>query len=382
MVDVGNKKSSGNRLKKLTIEGFKSIKKLDLKIQDLNILIGANGAGKTNLLSFFRMLNYITSKGLGNFVGISGGADALLYYGSKQTPQMECKIHFETRSGANEYAMRLVSAASDQLIFADEQVSFTRAGSDSKAPLVSLGAGHKETMLPDQTEEVKGRLLTGKVIRNIMDRWRFYHFHDTSNEARIKKHSRLDDNHYLRDDAGNLAAFLYMLRERHPKHYSKIVSLAQLVAPFFDDFVLRPSKLNPDRILLEWKEKNNEYIFSANQLSDGMLRMFSLITLLSQPESEMPSLILIDEPELGLHPYAIKVLASLLQSASMHSQIIISTQSISLINAFSPEDMVVVDREGKQSVFKRLDANELEEWLEEYTIGELWEKNVIGGRPS
>lgn len=382
MVDAENRKSHRNRLKRLIIKGFKSIKELEIEINNLNVLIGANGAGKTNFLSFFRMLNYITSKGLRNFVGISGGADALLYYGSKKTPQMECKIVFETNAGVNEYVMRLVSAAGDQFIFADEQVSFTRAGSESKAPLVSLGAGHKETMLLDVMEKAKGGPLTARVIRSIMDGWRFYHFHDTSNEARIKKHSWLGDNHYLKDDAGNIASYLYMLREKHPDHYLKIVSLLQLVAPFFDDFVLRPSKLNPDQILLEWKEKDRDYIFNANQLSDGMLRMLSLITLLSQPESAMPSLILIDEPELGLHPYAIKLLASLLQSASMHSQIIISTQSISLINAFNPEDMIVVDREGKQSVFKRLDANELEEWLEEYTLGELWEKNVIGGRPS
>jgi predicted ATPase len=183
----------------------------------------------------------------------------------------------------------------------------------------------------------------------------------------------------LRSNASNLAAFLFLLQGQHPEHYREIVRTVRLVAPFFDDFALRPRPLNPNKIQLEWREKGSDSYFGANYLSDGTLRFMCLATLLLQPD--LPATVLIDEPELGLHPYAITVLASLLRSAAQQTQVIVSTQSVPLVNQFRPEDVIVVDREDRQSVFRRLTQADLESWLDEYGLGDLWEKNLLGGRP-
>ncbi len=374
------------KLKSVELTGFKSLKNIKVELGQLNVLIGSNGAGKSNFISFFRMLNHIMSNNFQNHVGVSGGADSLLNYGSKVTNQTKSTLSISTPAGENKYHMRLASAANDTLIFADEAISFTRDGAPEKK-LASLGAGHKETMLTtiieDMNENANERnVRTAAVIKNIMNRWRVYHFHDTSPEAKIKKQSYIDDNYYLRDDAGNIAAYLYMLQKTKPDYYKRIVSTIKKIAPFFGDFILNPSKLNPDYITLNWREKNAnpDVVFGPHQLSDGTLRMISLITLLLQPD--LPNMIIIDEPELGLHPYAITILASLLQSASNKAQLIVSTQSVSLINQLELDDLIIVDREKGHSVFKRLNNKDYIDWLEEYSVGELWEKNVIGGRPS
>lgn len=215
-----------------------------------------------------------------------------------------------------------------------------------------------------------------------MRSWKIYHFHDTSNSAKVKRTVNLNDNRRLREDASNLAAYLYFLKEKEPAYYRNIVDTVRMVAPFFDDFDLRPNSLNPDKIKLEWRERGSDAYFDANSLSDGTLRFISLVTLLLQPPGRLPSTILLDEPELGLHPYAITILANLLRSAAEHTQVIVATQSVTLVNQFEPDDIIVVDRVKDQSVFVHLGAAEIDSWLDDYGLGDLWEKNVFGGRPT
>lgn len=374
-------------LDRIKLSGYKSIKDMDLELGKLNVLIGANGAGKSNLISLFKLFNHLLSNNLQQHIAASGFADTILYYGSKRTPQISSTFYFSTSSGKNAYHMRLVNAAQDTLIFADESISFSRDGIEGHAPAVSLGAGHRESKLLDDdcfisTANSKFNQRTAKVIKSIMQRWRVYHFHDTSSEAKIKKQGYIYDNRYLRSDGGNLAAFLYQMQQKDQKYYKRIVATLKSVIPFFGDFVLAPNTINPEYIILNWREQDIEpdIIFSPNQLSDGTLRLMALITLLLQPQP--PELIIIDEPELGLHPYAILVLTALLKSVSRQTQIIVSTQSVTLIDQLEPEHIVVVDRVDDQSVFRRLNEQDLGSWLEDYSLGELWEKNVLGGRPS
>ena len=128
-----------------------------------------------------------------------------------------------------------------------------------------------------------------------------------------------------------------------------------------------------------WHPNGGDVLFDEYQLSDGTLRMMSLVTLLLQPQ--LPELIIIDEPEIGRHPTAISILADLLKSTAEKKQVIISTQSIDLINYFTPEDIIVADFKNSQSMFKRLSTEELHQWIDEYTLGEMWEKNLFGGQP-
>ena len=208
---------------------------------------------------------------------------------------------------------------------------------------------------------------------------KLYHFHDTSDSAKIKQTCDLEDNQILQPDAGNLAAFLFKIKEKNPDNFSNIEDTIKLAAPFFEGFNLQPSRLNEEKIKLEWKEKGTDDYFNASSLSDGTLRFMCLATLLLQPE--LPSTIILDEPELGLHPYAITVLADLLRAASHNAQVLVSTQSVTLVNQFSLENLIIVDRVDDQSVFKRPDKKEMDKWLDEYGLGDLWEKNLLGGRP-
>ncbi len=360
-------------IKRIEIKGYKSLKDSDMGLNALNVLIGANGAGKSNFISLFELLGQIIENNLELFVPASGGADAFLHFGQKFTHEIYVRIYFDKIG----YLCRLIPDADDKLLFSEENCH--SLGKDDKISCEeNLGRGHKETKLHHQAGTFPGKTAT-LLISSIAD-WGIYHFHDTGHSAKMKLTNRTDDNIRLHPDASNLAAYLYYLKKACPSHYQNIVDAVRMVAPFFDTFSLVPYRLNPEHIRLAWKEKGCASNFNASALSDGTLRFVCLATLLLQPE--LPSVILIDEPELGLHPYAIKLLSALLKSASEKSQVIISTQSVTLVNQFDPSDILIADREGAQTVFKRPDKEKLASWLEDYSLGELWEKNVIGGRPA
>jgi predicted ATPase len=206
-----------------------------------------------------------------------------------------------------------------------------------------------------------------------------HQFHNTSPTARIRGKWAVADNRWLKEDGGNLASFLFRLELEQPAYYRRIQDTLRLVLPFFATFELYPES---GGVLLRWREIGSDLVFNVSQASDGMLRAMALIALLQQPEKDLPAMLILDEPELGLHPYAIEVLASLIRSASKHVQVVVATQSVSLIDRFDPDDIVVTDRDRRETSFKRLNNAALTEWLEAYTLSELWEKNVVGGRPS
>lgn len=356
-----------SQLSQIKIEGFRSIKVCDLKLNELNVLIGANGAGKSNFIGFFRLIQQMLEGNLQRFVSKSGGPDSLLHFGRRSTPQLTGKFYF----GPNYYGFGLEPTQSNQVAFIEEESHF---GSLFEA---KLGAGHQESKL---LTEPGGLLNESVAVR--MRQWRIYHFHDTSENAYVKQLQPVIDQEYLRPDARNLAPFLYRLKKHHSLHYERIVKTIRLVAPFFGDFHLKPNIDNGDVIELAWSEKGQDIPFKAFQLSDGTLRFICLATLLSQPEAFLPSTILIDEPELGLHPFAIHLLGGMLRSVSKNRQVIISTQSCELLNEFEPSDVIVANKVSGQSQFTRLNPDELKAWLDDYTLAELWQKNILGGRPS
>ena len=354
---------------------------MDLELRSLNILIGANGAGKSNLVSFFKMLNEMMAGRLQQYIVATGRAQSLLHFGPKVTPQIEAKLEFEVDTAVDTYDMRLFHVAGDTLSFADENLRFLQPGYRTPK-LVPLGSGHQETRIGQEADKEEPTAKVAKVFRHLLNHCRVYHFHDTSPTARVRQYCYVGGNRPLMPDAGNLAAFLLRLRDENGGAvYQRIRTTIRLLAPFFDDFDLQPAGPNKKDIILNWRDTESDQVFGPHQLSDGTLRAMCLVTLLMQPEDELPDLIIVDEPELGLHPYALNVVAALFKKASHHTQVLISTQSSSFLNSFDPEDVIVVNREGKESQFTRQDAAKLETWLEEYSLGEVWEKNVIGGGP-
>lgn len=353
-------------LHKVKIKGFKSIEAADITLNDLNVVIGANGSGKSNLIGVFRLLERVLSRQLQLYVGSE--PDRLLYHGRKTTPALQVEFTFSQ----NSYGFTL-KAAQDTLIFDTENVEYHGHWQYGEP----IARGHKESYLEEAAQSWSNQVPKHVFpkVQNLM----VYHFHDTSESSPAKQTCDLEDNRFFRPDAGNLPAYLFWLQEKHPTQFRQIEEHVRLVAPYFDSFVLAPSRLNEKKIKLEWKQKGSDAYFDAYSLSDGTLRFICLATLLLQPNP--PALILLDEPELGLHPAAIRMLAEMLEAASKRVQVLLATQSVTLLNNFAPKDVIVAENDGKQTTFKRIDEEKLQHWLDEFSIGELWEKNVIGGRP-
>lgn len=358
------------QLDRIVLRRYKSIRECDLELKSLNVLIGPNGAGKSNFIGFLHMIRQLVEKKLRLHISKRGGANALLHFGTRESKDMSAELYF----GNGGYRFSLEPADEYHMMFSSE--CLWRKTSTGEKIVKDLGESHFETKM-----DCNG--IEGKEFEiSALEGWRVYHFHDTSDNALLRQMQGINDNLYLRHDAANLAPFLYLLKKVHSSCYERIVETIQKVAPFFDDFLLRPHPENREMITLEWMEKKQEVSFKTSALSDGTLRFICLATVLLQPEEFRPATIIIDEPEIGLHPYAISMLAALLQSASITNQVIIATQSINLLDEFDPEDVVVADRTEGHTALKRLDPGPLKEWLEEYSLGDLWHKNLLGGGPS
>jgi predicted ATPase len=366
------KVTDSNQLFRLVLKGYKSIAECDMELGALNVLIGANGAGKSNFIGFFKLIGRILDEQLQVYVGDAGGPDAVLHFGRKQTESLDAELYF----GNNGYRFKLKATQDNRMMFAHEALWWNMNKGGEWRP----ASGHFETRFKNEQGYGAGAIWDHTVPA--MRSWRVYHFHDTGSSALVKQLRGINDNEYLRDDARNLAAFLYRLSKHHEPHYRRIVKSVQLVAPFFGGFHLRPSVDNPEKIQLEWTEAGQDEPFTASALSDGTLRFICLATVLLQPEAFMPATILIDEPELGLHPFAIKVLGGMMKSTAQKHQIIVSTQSVELVNEFDIDNLIVVDKKGGASTFNRPNAEALSEWLHDYSLGEMWKKNLLGGRPT
>jgi predicted ATPase len=362
----------------ITIQGFKSIASLEkLPLKPVNLLIGPNGSGKSNFIGVFAFLHAIREGRLRDYVTRAGGAEKLLHFGSKTTK--EILIHLSFSNEVNQYELKLSPTEDDGLYPSSEKSSFWDKARYPKPYDDYLSAreqGREAGISDPRLAKVPGW------VRTRLGGWRLYHLHDTSSSSPMRKTAKVDDNDHLRPDGSNLAPFLYYLREREETSYSLIRRTIQRVAPFFDDFRLEPSRLSPDDIKLEWRHKNSDQYFDASSLSDGTLRFIALTTLFLQGKEHLPSVVLVDEPELGLHPYAIEMLASLIRHASQNTQVIVSTQSSLLLDHFDPGDVLVANRAGSSTQITRLEPAQLSNWLEDYSLGQLWEKNEFAGRPT
>jgi predicted ATPase len=369
-------------LDSITVSGFRSIASVKSPpLRPINVIIGANGSGKSNFVGVFSFLHAIREGRLQEYVRRAGGAEQLLHFGSRTTSLIHLELSFG--DGVNYYSLSLVPTDDDTLYPHDETAYYfdrSRYAARAARDLFPRESG-REAGISDPEAQPIGAQPIARWVWHRLGLWRVYHMHDTSSDSPMRKTAQVNDNHFLRPDGANLPAFLYLLQRKHPESYRLIRATVQRVAPFFDDFLLQPDSLNTEAIRLAWKHKVSDQYFGASALSDGSLRFIALATLFLQPEALRPSVILVDEPELGLHPNAITLLAALAKQASVQTQVILSTQSSLLLDHFQPEDVLVADRVNDGTRLTRLDPERLAEWLEDYSLGQLWEKNEFGGRP-
>lgn len=368
-------------LKSITLRGYKSYRELvDFELGRITVLIGGNGSGKSNLLSFFRLLRRMCGAP-GEFqleLSRSGGADALLFDGASRTPsiQFEVRLDWDTRHAVL-YETELRFAPPNRLEFANQVFRSRDANSSPSVTEQRYAAPRTDSILSAPGDSDHYATAIRYSIKRVME----FQFHDTGERSPMRVGSSVGESLLLRSDGGNLAAFLHRLQTGTPdqqRAFRRIEDTARLSLPFLAELVLQPEG---GRVLLRWREAGSDRVFDASQASDGTLRLLALTALLCQPPEELPSIIILDEPELGLHPQAIMVLGGLIRSASVHSQVIIATQSVLLLDEFPVEDIVIVSRSGRETTLRRLDSSDYDAWLEEYSVGELWRKNVLGGGP-
>jgi len=368
-----------NHVSHLSLQGFRSIKDASIPLRPLNILIGANGAGKSNLIDFFRMMNYAMTRGFQDpYLRERGPASAILHFGPKATGVIRAEIAFIADAGIHTYRLTLADSAGDRLTYTKEEVQFQRTEDSQPTPPVSL--------IPNPSNESGLTELwskenpTARFAKNFLSQCRVFQFHDTAVTSNFRLYAPVDQDRFLYAGGGNLSAVLLSLQEKCPDSYRDIVRLLQVVLPWFGDFVLESE--GRKGVLLRWRMKGNaDYLFGPSQLSDGSLRIMALVTLFSLPPDRLPNLIILDEPELGLHPSAEAIIAGLIKNAARNRQVLVSTQSASFIDHFSADDIIVVENENGESRFIPQAEERLRPWLEQYTLSQVWGKNLIGGRP-
>jgi predicted ATPase len=387
------------KLRQIFLKGFKSIDSSvgqRIPFGNVTILLGSNGSGKSNLISFFEMLQCLVKQELAEFVG-KQGVSRLLFYGPKYTNEIVFEAFFDDGAD-NRYEVILKRRLPDGLFISHEKIEFGQYDpairENFQATCHNAENGYRLIsdfyFVPRGERDESGLAIdkrsTSQLIYDFLSGIRLYQFNDTSETAKIKDRCYVDDAKYLRHDAGNLAALLKMMKEYGPyaKYYERIVRRIQRIMPQFGNFDLEPIPGAKDYIRLNWIDSSgSDYQFDPHQISDGSLRFMALATLLLQPPDLLPRFIVLDEPELGLHPAAIAELAGMVKIAAQKTQVLLATQSTRLIDEFDLENIVIteLDKTSHRSVFKQLKAEYLQDWLSRYSLSELWEKNVLGGQP-
>lgn len=377
-------------IESIHVGGFRSL--ADFKVDDLpnpTVMIGPNGAGKSNVFRFLEMVGWMLTRppgGLARFVREHGGADDQLFGGRRRTGRMEASLALRTTAGRADYRFALTHADPDRLQFTDERFHLRDgdrpSDSSSQDAWLELGTGHAEAKLLDVgdagLDEADGEGSGARAIVATLGSCSCYQFHDTSNRSRVSKLSHAGDGRRLCSDGSNLAAVLHFLERNDMRRYESICYHVGRVLPPFDRFAIEERR---DRLTLHWKAKGSDKTRGAHLASDGSLRTFALMTLLNLPPDLLPSVILLDEPELGLHPAAVSLVGGMIRSLSARRQIIVATQSSLLVDVFELDKLLVLGLDGDATTVQRPESEDYREWLGECSTGQLWEKNLLGGYP-
>jgi predicted ATPase len=361
------------RIAEISIEGFRSLKHVEkLQLPQLTVLIGANGVGKSSFIRLFEMIGWmLRAHDLQGFVARNGYGDDQFFMGSRNTPQIKVELRIATDRGLNEYRFEMAHlSAGDTLMLTHEAYRYSNAAMVGQANWTDLGGAGKESALPDRPDK------TAKAIYHLLRQCATYQFHDTSAKAALHLSWDISDSVRMRSDGGNLAAVLLDLRENDGPHYRQLVRQIQRVFPALENFVLEPVA---GKVLLRWKSRYSDKIFGAHLTSDGSLRLFCLLTLLSLPDERLPDVLFLDEPELGLHPHAITLVSEMLKRVARTRQVFIATQSPYMVDCFDLENIVVAEAEGGATRLRNMPKAQYQQWLDDdYLLSDIWLKTPVG----
>ena len=361
-------------IKSVTIKGFRNLKCVEnLELSNLNVLIGGNGVGKSTLMHFFEMLSWMhQGSNFQEYVIRNGGGDDQFFMGGLATPEMTADISMETKDGTYDYGVSLVYLkAKDRAWVTEERYRFVPPASEEAVPYQVLKEMEAESQLGRQTDP------TAQKIRKLLQQFGVFHFYDAAANATANKRWEVSDSYCLHPDGGNLAPVLLSLKENDRQRYQYIVDQIQSVFPNLGDFVLTQEY---GKVLLQWKHRFSNKVLGPYLTSDGTLRFFFLVTLLNLPSDRLPSVLFIDEPELGLHPYAMELVAAMLKRVARTKQVVVATQSANLLDCFDLDNIIVAESHGGAAQFKRMNRQDYERWLEDdYQPSDIWLSQSVGG---
>lgn len=370
-------------IERVHIRGFRSLADVEFRPQPgASVLIGANGSGKSNFMRFFDLLSWmLKSRRLRDFVTGEGGADDQLHCGSATTRSLDADIEIRTVTGRNDYRFSLVSAHPDRLMFTEEAFRYSRADFGGEADWHHLGSGHLEAEIvqaghaePSPTTNPQ----TARTVTYLLRNCAVHQFHNTGSSSNLKKRWDAEEQTYMRTDGGNLAAILHRLEREDLPRYERICRDIARVLPGFDRFQIEEQY---GKVALRWRSTHSDKTYGAHLTSDGSLRFFALVTLLNLPAEMLPDVLLLDEPELGLHPKAISLIGDMIGALAERRQVIVATQSPLLVDAFGLDQIFVLEITDGRTQLHQPDADGLRAWLDDFSVGELWQKNLLGGRP-
>ena len=374
------------RIERLRIRGFRSLADVDFRPRKgASVLIGANGSGKSNFVQFFNMLSWmLKSRRLAEFVTRQGGADDQLHAGNENTPRLDAEIAIRTATGRNEYRFALAYAHPDQLVFTEEAFRYSRNDLDGESPWTHLGSGHREALIVEagqsdsSSQASSPQAQTARTVTYLLRNCAAYQFHNTGVTSSFMKTWDAGDNAYMRSDGGNLPAILHRLEREDVRRYDLVCRHIRRVLPGFDRFQIQEQY---GKVALRWRSRHSDKSYGAHITSDGSLRFFALATLLSLPAEMLPGVVVLDEPELGLHPKAITLVGDMIRALAESRQVLVATQSPLLVDAFALGEVFVLEMNGGSTELHVPNPDQLQTWLEEFSVGELWQKNLLGGRP-
>jgi predicted ATPase len=394
----------------IKIEGFRSFKKVELEVPRLAVLIGPNGGGKSNFLDLLTLMAEAGNMQLANGVAKRGGF-ANIAFGFDPQVELRVEMRFkaalpakaEGQSGDERPDVRFSMTARGlafQAVLVHEVVAQESGKQPSlSAEMLSRGpAGavfrvmSESGALTDKRVGVASNELAITQVRNSSEYpaaafvlgeftgWRVYRDIDVGSTSPVRQPALIRPGIQLLPDGSNLSSVLYAIQQDYPDDWQDVLEILRTAYPEFVKLTV-PAQGGDGKVLLRWFEKpfDRHGGISANFLSDGTLKLLCLLAILKSPDP--PPLICIDEPELGLHPDWIKLVAELLQVAAMRTQVIVATHSPHIVAKLEPEQVIVAEKVDGETRLERQDRQDLEKWLKDFNLSELWLAGQLGGRP-
>lgn len=383
-----------NSFERITIEGYRRLfnVQIDMRDRPLTVMIGANGVGKTSLLEIFSLLAASANAQLANKISELGGlpdivtrdrANSIAISLSMSVPgyapldyQLEValkgftyEIALETLTQQNnrhalEPFKHIDSRGLDVKYFSTEDQKLLRPNWDHNPLETSLAQVPKMYQEPEN-------------IRNRLASCTFYGALNVAPKSPVRLPQSMRPTSLPGANGEDLVSCLYYLRETDPERFEIIEDTLAATFPDFERLGFPP--VAAGTITMTWKDKNFSKPIYMHQLSEGTLRFIWLITLLQSPG--LTAVTLIDEPEVSLHPELLRLLADMMREASQKTQLIVATHSDRLIRFLKPEEVLVCDAEDGLTTMRWGDSFNLEHWLEEYSLDQVWAMNLMGGRP-